>query len=53
MKISEIKRLGKRAFEIESGHGDHRPCGEEFVEIKFGAIQTELTFRELKDDTEY
>jgi hypothetical protein len=52
MKLSDIKLTRDGLFELQKGHGDQMPGGNDIVQILFGGIQTALTAKEFaeKDD---
>lgn len=39
MKFSDMARIGCGVFEVEKGHDDRQPDGEDVVELQMGDIQ--------------
>ncbi len=48
-KLSDIKFIRDGLYELQEGHGDQMPGGDDTVQILFGSIQTASTFKGFEE----
>ncbi len=52
MKLSDFTPIGDGVFELQKGHDDQTPEGDDNFQIRFGGIQTALTSKDFAENSD-